>query len=308
MDRINQLRITNYELRGLKISAFICVHLWLIFSFSAFAHEGEDHSGDKKTTATNAAAIISIVTAERNIQNESGQFNLILKRSPGDPRTGETGQFLVRIAEKVEGGFGANEPVPFGKATVRASITKTDGTPIAENLPAAGEENGNYRVSYTFGNAGDYKIVFAVTTADNRSFSADFPVAVASAPIRRSFWIGMAILSLLTLGSLGAVFYTARRRGEGRVNYKRIAPFAVAALLLFAFGTFALAYFLPPRETRAIAEIPANATTETAANALPATNAALTIPKESQILFGIKTAPVSTRQITSGLKTTGVVR
>ncbi|MDQ3179677.1 MAG: hypothetical protein M3Q33_04060, partial [Acidobacteriota bacterium] len=42
--------------------------------------------------------------------------------------------------------------------------------------------------------------------------------------------------------------------------------------------------------------------------ALPATNAALTIPKESQILFGIKTAPVSTRQITSGLKTTGVVR
>jgi multidrug efflux pump subunit AcrA (membrane-fusion protein) len=34
----------------------------------------------------------------------------------------------------------------------------------------------------------------------------------------------------------------------------------------------------------------------------------VTIPKESQILFGIKTQPVEVRQITSGLKVTGTVR
>ncbi|MGI8642306.1 MAG: efflux RND transporter periplasmic adaptor subunit [Pyrinomonadaceae bacterium] len=277
--------------------------------FTVSAHEGEDHSAEKKTTTapTNAAQTVSIVTAERNIQGESGNFNFVLRRSPSDPRVGETGQFLVRIAEKVKGGFGANEPVPLDKATVRASIIKTDGTPIAENLPADEEENGNYRVAYTFGSAGDYKIVFAVATADNRNFSGDFPVSVASAPVRSSFWIGLAILSLLTLGLLGAVFFAARNRGEGRVNYKRVAPFAVAALLIFVFGTFALAYFLPPRQTRTVAEIPANATTEIPTNAL-ATGTVLTVPKESQILFGIKTALVSTRQITSGLKTTGVVR
>ncbi|MBK7934486.1 MAG: efflux RND transporter periplasmic adaptor subunit [Acidobacteria bacterium] len=34
----------------------------------------------------------------------------------------------------------------------------------------------------------------------------------------------------------------------------------------------------------------------------------ITVPKESQLLFGIKTQLIDTRQITSGLKTTGVVR
>ncbi len=278
----------------------------LLFTISA--HEGEDHSGDKKTTATSAKPTVSIVTAERNIQGESGEFNLVLKRSPGDPRTGENSQFLVRIAEKVEGGFGKNEPVPVEKASITASITKADGKPVAENLPVVAEEGGNYRTSYVFQSSGDYKIVFAVATSDNRNFSADFPVSVTNAAAQWSFWVGLVVLSLLTLGLLGAVFFTARRRGEGKVNYKRLAPLAVAALLIFALGTLALFYLLPPRETRAIAEIPVGATTETETNALPTTQIALTVPKESQVLFGIKTEPVATKQITSGLKTTGIVR
>ncbi len=281
------------------------VSLFLLFTihyslltFSAFAQ-----------TATPDAANppVTTVTAERNLQTDAGQFNVVLRRSPSDPRSGETGQFLVRIAETVEGGFGGSEPAPLDKANITASIIEADGSAVAENLPVVVEENGNYRVSYTFGSAGDYKIVFNVATADNRSFSVDFPVSVASAPVKWSFWIGLLVLSLLTIGALGAVFYAARKRGEGRVNYKRIAPLAVAALLIFVFGTFALAYFLPPRERRTVAEIPANATPETKPNALTAA-AVLNVPKESQILFGIKTAPVSTRQITSGLKTTGVVR
>ena len=38
------------------------------------------------------------------------------------------------------------------------------------------------------------------------------------------------------------------------------------------------------------------------------TTTVLTVPKESQLLFGIKTEPVEMRSITSGLKTNGVVR
>ena len=307
MNRIKRLKIENKISRVLKISAFICVYLWLIFSFPVFAHEGEDHSAATKTTAPVAGQVVSIVSAERNIQSEAGQFNVRLLRSPSDPRVSENGQFLVRLAEKVEGGFGGGEPLPIEEATVAASITKADGTKVADNLPVKHAGGGDYRTSYAFSGAGDYKIVFNVTTADNRSFSVDFPVTVANAPVRTSFWIGLAILSLLTLGAFAAIFYAARKRGDGRVNYKRIAPLAVAAILIFALGTIALAYFMPPRQTRVIAEISPDAAATTQTNAL-ATKTILTVPKESQILFGIKTAPVSTRQITSGLKTTGTVR
>ena len=116
------------------------------------------------------------MTAERNITGESGNFNFVLKRSPGDPRTSETEQFLLKIAEKVEGGFGGGEPLPVENATVTANITEANGTVIRENLPVSAEAGGFYRTSYEFGGAGDYKIVFNATTADNRSFSADFPV------------------------------------------------------------------------------------------------------------------------------------
>ncbi len=284
------------------------VHLVLILvtllATRAAAHGDDDHTGQTRA-APAAGANVSIATAERNVQNENGSFTLLLKRSPADPRSGETGQFLVRLTEKVEGSFGGGDPVPVDRAAVVASVTEANGTMVAENISVKAEENGNHRTSYVFDSTGDYKIVFGVTTEDGRQFSADFPITVSSAPVRSSFWIGLLILTLLTAGVLGAIFYVARRNGN--INYQRLAPFAVAALLIFAFGTFALAYFLPPRETRLIAEIPVNATLETAASPLTA-SALLTIPKESQILFGIKTETVSIRQITSGLKTTGVVR
>lgn len=253
----------------------------------------------------NSTAAVTIVSAERNLTTDAGEFNVVLRRSPADPRTGETVQFLVRFAEKVEGGFGGGEPVLLEKATVTAKITQAIGTVITENIAAKAEANGNFQIAYAFSNSGDYKIVFNVATADNRTFSVDFPVSVASAPIRSSFWLGLAILSLLTLGSIGAVVYAAKR--SGKMSFKRIAPLAVAALLIFALGTAALAFFLPPSQTRVIAEISPNATVENPANQLE-TKTVLTVPKESQILFGIKTEPVSSRQITGGLKTTGIVR
>ncbi len=309
-----QLSVISYQLSvvGYRLfRRFFCVLILLITAncllITVSAHEGEDHSADKKTTAAPVAGqVVTIVSAERNIQNDAGQFNVRLLRSPSDLRTQETGQFLARFAEKVEGGFGGGEPLPLDEAKVSASIIKADGTKVAENLPVIHAVGGNYRTSYAFAGAGDYKIVFNVTTADNRSFSVDFPVTVANAPIRSSFWIGLLILSLLTLGSLGAIVFAARKRGDGRVNYKRIAPLAVASVLIFLLGTAALAYFMPPRQTRVIAEISPDANVAET-NAL-ATQSTLNIPKESQILFGIKTAPVTTRKITAGLKTTGTVR
>lgn len=272
--------------------------LTLVFLMPVFGAENEPKTAD-------SPAPVTIVSAERNLTTDAGEFNVVLRRSPADPRTGETAQFLVRFAEKVEGGFGGGEPVPLEKATVTAKITQANGTVVAENIAAKAEAGGNYQIAYAFSSAGDYKIVFNVATADNRAFSVDFPVSVASASVRSSFWIGMLILSLLTLGSIGAVVYAAKR--SGKMSFKRIAPLSIAALLIFALGTAALAYFLPPRQTRVIAEISPNAAVETPANQLE-TKTVLTVPKESQLLFGIKTETVATRQITGGLKTTGTVR
>ncbi len=295
----------NIQNLSVRLAAFLLLAAFCLPPI-VWAHEGEDHSNESKTTAPTNAATISIVSAERNLQTDLGEFNVVLRRSPADPRTGEAARFLVRFAEKVEGGFGGSEPVPLEKATVTANITQANGKVIAENQPTRAEANGNYRAEYVFPSSGDYKIVFNVATADNRIFSVDFPVTAASAPIRSSFWIGLTVLSLLTLGSLGAVFYAAKR--SGKVSFKKIAPLGIAALLIFAFGTLALAYFIPPRETRAIAEIPLNSTADALATNALATKTVLTIPKESQLLFGIKTETVETKQITGGLKTTGTVR
>ena len=307
---------SKFKVQGSKISGrlvaaagsllLLAIAGYWLLTVTAKAHGGVDDEPKAAPVASSSAELpISVVSAERNIQNEGGNFNLVLKRSPGDVRGGEAEQFLIRIAEKVEGGFGGGEPLLLEKASVSASITQPDGTKVAETLPVKAETNGNYRTSYVFSRADDYKIVFSVTTEDGRSFSADFPVTVTTAPIRWSFWVVLLILNFLILGGLAAVFYAARRKGS--VNYKRLVPFGVAILLIFAAVFIALSYFLPSREVRVAAELPLNSTKETTTNAL-AENNDLTIPKESQILFGIITDPVTTRQITSGLKTTGTVR
>ncbi len=305
----SKFKVQNRRSVSGKIKAFALLLSLFAVSYSLFtvsAHEGEDHSADKKTETKTAAATgakITSVTAERNVQTDAGQFNVLLTRTPSDPRTGETVQFVVRLAEKVEGGFGGGEPAPLEDANVSANVTGSGGGNIA-----AKHEGGNaYRVVYAFEGAGDYKVVFNIATGDNRNFSTDFPVSVSRAPMNWTFWLGLTVLSLLTLGALGFVFAKSKG-GDNNGRMRRVAPFALAAILFFALGTFALAYFAPPRQARVIT---AATTSETAlqtpqlADALTST---VTIPKESQILFGIKTQPVEVRQIASGLKVTGTVR
>jgi RND family efflux transporter MFP subunit len=252
-----------------------------------------------------AKSAVMAARAERNIESEAGNYNLVIERLPADPRTGELVQTALRVTEKVEGGFGGGEPIALEDASVSLNVMTADGATVAENIPASFEK-GFYKADYTFASKGNFKIVYNVTTKDGRQFSADFPVSVGGASFNRSFWIGLIILSLLCSGIIGAVFYASERDENGRRNIKKIAPVAVFALLFFVFGTFALAYYAPPSESRTLGTLEPTgaATVEPAADS----SADLNVSKESQILFGIKTAPVSIRQITSGLKTTGTVR
>jgi cobalt-zinc-cadmium efflux system membrane fusion protein len=290
-----------------KVQKSNFVSAWLlaaiVFSLPVMFYGASEQA--TKPESGGAKPTITSVTAERNIQSDAGQFILKLTRTPSDPRTGEEAQFVVSVAEKVEGGFGGSEPAPLENATVTANITTAIGANIAEKIAAQPEGNA-YRLAYAFQSAGDYKIVFTVATADNRSFSTDFPVSVTKAPMNSTFWLGLAILSLLTLGALGFIFIKSKGTDNSR-RVRGVAPFALAAILFFALGTAALAYFAPPRQSRVITAQAAVETAPTAERADTLTST-VSIPKESQILFGIKTQPVEVRQITSGLKVTGTVR
>ncbi len=283
---------THFRLRFRTYTVFLAVVL-----LSASSTTGQETSGT-------AAGSVSTITAERNVQSDSGQLSVIMKRSPGDPRVGEIVHVLASLSENVQGGFGSG-PLPTEKASVLLSVIRPNGSAVAENLPATEEAGGIYRSSYSFDGTGDFKIVFSITTEDKRTFSADFPVTVARAPIRTSFWIGLLILLLLCGITTAAIFYALRKNGN--VGFRRAAPVLAAVLTVFILSAAILAYLVPPSQTREASAIPTAAFSAAAVNELPK-GATITVSKESQLLFGIKTQVVDTRQITSGLKTTGVVR
>ncbi|MDQ3323404.1 MAG: efflux RND transporter periplasmic adaptor subunit [Acidobacteriota bacterium] len=311
-----QFQISNFKFRR-RLAAFVSFLLLAVLltahssRLKVGAHGEEDHSADKKTETTTATTTktnaIPSVTAERNINTDAGHFNLKLTRTPSDARTGENVQFVVRIAEKVEGGFGGGEPLALDNATVIANITTANGAGVAENIQTKHEGGDAYRAAYVFQNAGDYKIVFNIKANDGRAFSTDFPVSVSKASVNWTFWLGMAILSLLTLGALGFVFAKSKDASGGN-RLRRVAPFAVGAILFFAFGTFALAYLVPPRKAREITAVTTTGENAPSAEIADTLAGRVSVSKESQLLFGIKTQAVEVKQITSGLKTTGTVR
>ncbi|MEQ1644380.1 MAG: efflux RND transporter periplasmic adaptor subunit [Pyrinomonadaceae bacterium] len=284
-------------MRRFQISFFASVWVLALSLITAFAANGQAPAGT-------APGVISTITSERNVKNDSGELTVIMKRLPGDPRSGETGHVLVSLSETVQGGFGSG-PLPVEKAAVVFSITRPDGAVVAGNIAAKEELGGLYRGTYVFDSAGDYKIVFSITTEDKRTFSADFPVTVSRAPIRTSFWVGLLILLVLSGASFAVVFYALKRKGD--ISFRRLAPVAAVVLTVFLLSAGALAYLLPPSQIRETAAIPPDAFSTASVNELPK-GTTITVPKESQLLFGIKTQLIDTRQITSGLKTTGVVR
>jgi len=306
-------------------SAVTALHL------KASAHEGEDHSQPTRaTTTTNVAArpAVAVRTAERNVQTEAGNFRAQLRQAPTDPRAGEEAQFEIALTEKIEGGFGGAGDQPVA-GTVTARVTTAAGQTLAGNLATHAEGNpphpGVYGVHYAFPDNGEYKIFFDARTQDGRTFSVDFPVSVVHAPTNWLFWLGLGILTLLSGGTIYGYYYSWRierdeidgERVPATVAWRKTLPVAIAALIFFSVGTAALAYFSPPRERRDIAHLSpptandAGATTSVATAGDPAlggSGAILTISKDSQLLFGIRTAPVTERQIVGGLKVAGVVR
>ncbi len=298
-----------------SLTAFVVFAL-LVVSFGA----GTAYSQEKKKAAEGAAtAVVAVRTAERNVTTPAGNFRLTFRQTPSDPRAGEEVQMEIAVTELVEGGFGASSPQPVA-GTATAQVTTAAGEQVGKNIDLRSDaqtpQPGVFKFDYMFDDSGEYKTFFDVRTEDGRQFSTDFPVSVTSAPTNWLFWLGLAVLALLSVGTIYGYFNSWQKDGAtAGTAVRKTAPIAVGALVFFGLGTAALAYFSPPRDTREIAALPPASEAGAAGAAAGAASAdagslttALTIPKESQLLFGIRTATVEERQIVSGLRTTGTVR
>lgn len=314
------MRTSTGRALGSRAAAVVMVvFISIMFVAPMTGPSARAHEEDEKKTAAPATAKpgASVRASERNVDTPAGKFKVRMLQSPADPRAGEEVQFAANFSEKVEGGFGGGDPLPVTDANVSARVTTAAGQVVADKLATHREGEGTYGVHYTFRSSGDYKIVFNLSTSDNRQVSIDFPVAVVSAPINWAFWLGLAILTLLTAGAVVGYYISWSRDGTPfRAAARKTLPVAAAAVLFFIVGTLALAYFEPPRQRRASVDLQAagvdiqtpGEATSAGDPALGGSGAQITIPKESQLLFNIRTAAVSEQQITSGLKVTGAVR
>ena len=126
------LRARSVCPRGRRSQISFLASVWVIALslVTAFVANGQAPAGT-------AAGAISTITSERNVKNDSGELTVIMKRLPGDPRSGETGHVLVSLSETVQGGFGSG-PLPVEKAAVVFSTTRPDGAAVAGGAEAAG--------------------------------------------------------------------------------------------------------------------------------------------------------------------------
>lgn len=314
---VRRLTLQGTAARALfSLFALLLGTLILVSSLRPVSADG-GHGEEPKKAGDAAKPAVAIRTAERNVQTNEGQFKVRLRQSPADPRSGEEVQFAADLSEQVEGGFAGGGAQPLEGATVTARVTTAAGQVRADTIAAHAEGPGSYGVHYAFTDGGEYKVIFNVRTGDNRQFAADFPVSVVSAPTNWAFWLGLAVLAALSGATIFGYHHSWRRDGAtGRVAARKTLPVAAGVLAFFAVGTLALAYFEPPRERRALASLPPAGAEEQVPGvgvaagdpALGGSGATVSITKESQLLFGIRTAPVEERQIVSGLKVTGMVK
>lgn len=274
---------------------------------AALAHEGEDHGDAAKVPAASGVED-PVRRAERSLETPSGVFVLRLVQNPVDPRSGESAQFAVAVLERVEGGFGAVDGLmPVEGATVEAKIIGTAATPTSSVTFGTSDVPGTYEGIVVMPAAGDGSLELSIRTSDARTIVAGFPLQIALAPVNTAFWVGLAFLAALAAVAFFGFWYAARGRSQpsARPLGERLVPI-VGAALTFGVGILALGLLVSPRERRELSELSglAGLAAAKAETSLPS----LRIPKESQLLFGIRTESVSSREIVAGLRLTGTVR
>ena len=240
-------------------------------------------------------------TMSKTIEAKNRVFQLTVTEAPADPRDGEEVEFALKLTERVEGGFAGGD-IPVENAQLRAQILAADGKPVAQSIEAHPEgEPGIYGVHYTFHDPGDYEFSLTAVTEDSTEIRADFPVLVSAAPINYYVFVLDGFLLLMALGFL-QIRYTRldRRFSSSEFALKALAPEGLVALTLLAGGILTAHYFIPivqvRQEPQGSVALAANEPSE------------IVVPKETQVLFGVRTQVIQLAKIVSGVTANGIVR
>jgi len=264
---------------------YLILAMLSIAYLSVIAHEGHQHDDEQVLKGSAFENTPTIASVNRDLRTSTGHFVITVWYSPSDPRAGESANFLVRILEKVEGGFGEGGTLPISNASVIAMMNESD------KKQAVHISDGDYKFSLTFESAGDFILKIRVITEDNRQFDFEFPIKVVANPIQKPFQLGLTFTIFLSL----VAFWLVKRNQSLPIGI-------LVSLSVFILNCLALAYFIPMKEVRATPEISADMLESSM------TAQMFNISKESQILLGIKTQPVSIKNVTNKLKTAGIVR
>ncbi|MEW6732874.1 MAG: efflux RND transporter periplasmic adaptor subunit [Acidobacteriota bacterium] len=275
--------------------------LILLSATIAIAHGGEDHGEEKRgSSVPTGATPVTTRHLDRTVNTSDGQFKFLLTQSPSDPRNGEEVQFEVSIVELVEGGFAGGE-VPVEDAKVTGQLKTISDKQISEPISAHKESlPGVYGIHYIFKDHGSFKIFIDVTTSDGRKPAVDFPIAISAAPIKYRPYLFDVTLLIAALSFIALRYRTALRSFDRMAAVKWTLPYALVSLALFAVSAVVVHYFIPATEPRVTTSVP---TTSVASDPN-----ILFIPKESQLVFGIRTQEVEQKRIISGVTVTGIVK
>ncbi len=261
--------------------------VFLLLPVLALAQGGEDQ-------AATAAHVMN-----QTVDVSGRSFKVVVSHTPADPRDGEEVEFEVKIVEIIEGGFLSGE-IPVENARVAGHVLR-GGEPFSGPIEAHAEaEPATYGMHYVFADDGDYELAIAAVTEDGFEVEVGFPIPVSPAPINYRAFALDGVLLLIGLGFLGVSYTGERRRFPGSGGgMQRLARRAAVTVTLLAASFLTVHYFIPTGQVRAQAE-------DTGTTITTDPNEVI-IPKESQILFGIRTMEIQPAKIISGVTANGVV-
>ena len=280
----------------------ILIILFMIFFYTPFAlaHGGEDHSEPEKkpaiTTPVKTPNINQPLNIEKVVQTNNGNFKFNITQTPSQIKVGEPVTFNIQVSETIEDSFEGEELVEGGQLNIQV---KKSNQQLDKNVIAQETKPGNYSFSYTFSEGDSYQFNASLDISDKRKVPVIFPVIVQNQEIN---YKALALDVLIILLAITAIFLFYRKAVEHQPEdkvLKNTLGFGIVTLALVITSIAVIHKLIKPEEP-VIVEMAENTN-------LMATNN-INLPKESQLLFNISTAPAAQKEIISGLTVNGVIK
>jgi RND family efflux transporter MFP subunit len=222
-------------------------------------------------------------TLERNISQPDGSFTIFFTSRPGVVNAGERVRLELKIIEKMQGGFNTSFDRPVEDATLRVKLHSVSEIRVPH------QRSGLYTLDHSFNQAGNHSLQVLVSLPDQRKFDTTFPITITGGRAGWALWSGLIILVLISTTLFVSL---TKLRPQTDKSY-----ILAASLLLFAAGA-SLLYYVVSINSVGAREVSTREKTSLTFN----------VPKETQLLFGIKTAPVTHQNISSELKVNGRIK